>query len=96
MKQAISNLKGRNFSQFEEWYYELGDRQLSLRKIKGIDLNKMRQAVSALPKKDFDHFEDWFDDLCEERWAEEVKNDPVAQEYIKLGNLIMSKFNPER
>lgn len=84
------NLTDKDFVQFEEWFYKLGNKRLA----KGIQLNEVRQAVLSLSNKDFDHFEDWFEDLCDERWAEEVKNDPMAQEVIKIGSLIMSKPDP--
>ena len=48
--------------------------------MRALNFYEIRQAVLNLSNKDFDHFEDWFEDLCDERWAEEVKNDPMAQE----------------
>ena len=90
IKQSILNLTNKDFVEFEKWFYELGGKRLA----KGIELNELRRAVLSLSKKDLDDFETWFEDLCDERWAEKVKNDQMAQEAIKLGNLIMSKPDP--
>lgn len=90
IKQAVLNLTDKDFDEFEEWFYELGGK----RSAREIELNGVKRAVLSLSKKDLDDFETWFEDLCDERWAEKVKNDPMAQEAIKLGNLIMSKPDP--
>lgn len=90
IKHAVFDLTNKDFVEFEEWFFELGGKRLT----KGIKLNELRRAVLNLSKKDLELFETWFEDLCDERWAEEVKNDPMAQDAIKLGNLIMSKPDP--
>ncbi len=47
-----------------------------------------------LSEKDFNHFWDWFEDLSDEKWAEEVENDPIARKCLEIGNMIMSKPDP--
>jgi hypothetical protein len=48
IKQAVLNLMNKDFVEFEEWFYELGDKRLA----KGIELNEVRQAVLSLSNKD--------------------------------------------
>ncbi len=90
IKQAILDLTNKDIVELEEWFYEIDGNRLA----KGSKLKELRHAVLSLSKKDLELFQNWFEDLCDECWAEEVENDPIAQEAIKLGNLIMSKPDP--
>jgi hypothetical protein len=40
-----------------------------------------------LSEKEFNHFWDWFDNLCDEKWAEEVENDPMAKQCLEIANI---------
>ncbi len=61
-----------------------------------MNLKEIKQAISNLSYKDFERFSDWFEELCDERWAEEIENDPLAQAALRLGNFIMSKPDPDQ
>jgi len=90
IKESILALDDVMFSRFEKWFFKFG--------CNGIDKyaksSKLRQSVLNLPDKNLDSFWEWYDDLCHERYVEEVKNDPISQDYLKLGYMIMSKPDP--
>ena len=90
IKQAILNLKDVEFTRFQNWFDKIGCDRIN----KNAKSSKIRQAVLNLSDKDFDHFWDWYEDLCDERWAEEVENDPIARQCLEIGYMIMSKPDP--
>ena len=90
IKQGILNLKDIKFNRFQNWFDEIGYDRIN----KNAKSSKIRQSVLKLSEKDFNHFWDWFEDLCDEKWAEEVENDPIARKCLEIGNIIMSKPDP--
>jgi hypothetical protein len=90
IKQAILNLTDIEFVRFQNWFDKIGCNRIN----KNAKTSKIRQAVLKLTEKDFGDFWDWFEDLCDERWAEEVENDPIARQCLEIGNMIMSKPDP--
>jgi hypothetical protein len=90
IKESILNLKDIEFSRLENWFCKLGSNRIN----KNAKSSKIRQSILNLPDKDFDLFWDWFEDLCDERWAEEVENDPIARKCLEIGYMIMSKPDP--
>ena len=90
IKKRILNLKGVEFIRFENWFFKFGCNRIN----KNTKTSKIRQAVLNLPDKDLDLIWDWYDDLCHERWTEEVQNDPIALQYLEIGYMIMGKPDP--
>jgi hypothetical protein len=90
IKDRILNLKNIEFIRLENWFFKLGCNRIN----KNTKSSKIRQSILNLPDKDFDLFWDWFEDLCDERWAEEVENDPIARKSLEIGYMIMSKPDP--
>ncbi len=90
IKQAILNLTDIEFARFQNWFDKIGCNRIN----KNAKSSKIRQAVLNLTDKEFGHFWDWFEDLCDELWAEEVENDPIARKCLEIGYMIMSKPDP--
>ncbi len=90
IKQAILDLTDIEFVGFQNWFDKIGCKRIN----KNAKRSKIRQAVINLTEKDFDDFWDWYEDLCDERWAEEVENNPIARQCLEIGYMIMSKPDP--
>jgi len=90
IKQRILNLKDIEFNRFQNWFDKIGCNRIN----KNAKSSKIRQSVLNLSDKDFNLFSDWYEELCDERWAEEVENDPIARQYLEIGYMIMSKPDP--
>ncbi len=59
-----------------------------------MNLYEIKHGLLNLKDIEFIHFWDWFDNLCDEKWAEEVENDPMAKKCLEIANIIMSKPDP--
>ena len=90
IKQRILNLKDIEFNRFQNWFDKKGCNRIN----KNAKSSKIRQSVLNLSDKDLDLFWDWYEELCDERWAEEVENDPIARQCLEIGYMIMSKPDP--
>jgi len=92
IKERILELKGVEFTRFENWFFKFGCDRIR----KNAKTSKIRQAVLKLSDKDLDLFWEWYEDLCQERWTEEVQNDPIARRYLEIGYMIMGKPDPDQ
>lgn len=90
INQRILHFKDIEFNRFQNWFDKIGRNRIN----KNAKSSKIRQSVLNLSDKDFDLFWDWYEDLCDERWAEEVENDPIARQCLEIGYMIMSKPDP--
>jgi hypothetical protein len=90
IKERILALKNIEFIRLENWFFKFGFNRIN----RNAKSSKIRQAILDLSDKDLDHFWDWYDDLCHERYIEEVENDPIARQYLEIGYMIMSKPDP--
>ncbi len=90
IKHGLLNLKDIEFNRFQNWFEKFGYDRIN----KNAKSSKIRQSVLKLSEKEFNHFWDWFDNLCDEKWAEEVENDPMAKKCLEIANIIMSKPDP--
>ncbi len=90
IKQGILNFDEIEFNRFQNWFDKIGCDRIN----KFTKSSKIRQSILKLSNQDFNLFWDWYDDLCDERWAEEMENDPLARKCLELGNLIMSQPDP--
>ena len=90
IKERIFSLKDTEFNRFELWFDKYGCDRVN----KNAKSSRIRQAVLSLSDKELDHFWDWFEDLCDERWREEVENDPIARKCLEIGYMIMNKPDP--
>ena len=90
IRDSVLALEGIEFTRLENWFYKFGCNRIN----KSAKSSKLRQAILNLPEKDLDSFWQWYDDLCHERYMEEVESDPIAQQYLELGYMIMSKPDP--
>ena len=90
IKERILAIEGIEFIRLENWFFKFGCNRIN----RNAKSSKVRQAILNLSDKDFDFFWQWYDDLCHERYMEEVENDPIAQKYLEIGYMIMSKPDP--
>ena len=92
IKQGVINLSSIDFFRFFSWFEKYGWKRIN----NFTKSSKLRQVVLNLSEKELDAFDDWLDILWAERWNEEVENDPLARQCRELGNIIMSKLDPDR
>lgn len=59
-------------------------------------LNDIKDAILSLSEEDFEVLFEWMEELANERWQEEVENDPFARKALEMGYMIMNKPDPVR